>query len=154
MRAPIITLIGITILFASCLKQEDDTDNGPKARITIINAGLDSEPVTLLLDNEQVNDVPVAYGEASGNSINTYLPVRPGLRTTAFQVGAGAPIGNKFFHWEADEYYTVVQYDTVIGTNGSWIIIKDQLTPVDTLAKARFINAVAGEQALGLRAGA
>ncbi|KIC94295.1 DUF4397 domain-containing protein [Flavihumibacter solisilvae] len=141
----------IAILFASCLKQEDETDSGPKARITIINAGLESEPVTLLLDNLQVNDVPIPYGESSGNSINTYLPARPGLHSTSFQVGSGAPIGNKFFHWEADEYYTVIQYDTVVGTNGSWLILKDEVAPVDTLAKARFINAVAGEQALGLR---
>ena len=123
---------------------------GPKAKITIINAALDSKPVTLLLDGEKVNEQPIPFGMSSGTPENAYLPARPGVRITFFQVGANEPQDEKFLPWDPNAYYSVIQYDSSRNDQAPVVIVKDDPQPNDSLAKIRVINLVAGTDALSV----
>lgn len=135
----------------ACEKQMDETAKGPKAKITIINAALDSDPVTLVLDGEKVNETGVAYGESTGTVENSYLPANPGVKSTRWEVGTTEPAQERLFHWLPDGYYTIIQYDTAIANKAPVLIVADNLVPNDTLAKVRFINCIAGDQKLSIR---
>lgn len=137
-------------LLQSCLKQKDETGDGPKARIAIVNAALDSEPITLLLDGEKLNPEAIAYGSASGTVADACLNARPGVRTTAWQTGTFVPAEQKFLHWKPGAYYTLIHFDTAFNNQSPWIILEDQAVPVDTIAKARFINCVAGADSISI----
>lgn len=144
------SLAVICIMMVSCLKQVDDTAGGPKAKITIINAALDSDPVTLILDGQSINETGIAFGQASGTATNSYLDARPGVQSTLWQVGTTTPAEAKFFQWMPDTYYTLLQYDTAIGNVAPVILVTDNITVNDTMAKGRFINSVAGNDSLSL----
>lgn len=145
-----ISLVAICIMMVSCLKQVDETTGGPKAKITIINAALDSDPVTLVLDGQSINETGIAFGQASGTATNSYLDARPGVQSTVWQVGTTTPAEAKFFQWMPDAYYTLLQYDTAIGNVAPVILVTDNITVNDTMAKGRFINGVAGNDSLSL----
>ncbi|MBZ5855753.1 DUF4397 domain-containing protein [Flavihumibacter profundi] len=134
----------------SCLKQKDETGNGPKAHISIINAALDSDPVTLLLDGTKVNETPVPFGEASGNADDAYLATKPGILNTFWQVGETPPNNEKFLQWAPGTYYTMIQYDTAVNNVAPVMLLTDNLAVTDTVARTRFINCVAGNEPLSL----
>ncbi|ULQ54455.1 DUF4397 domain-containing protein [Flavihumibacter fluvii] len=139
-----------SMAFISCGKQGDDTANGPKAKITIINAALDAGAVTLVFDGQNVNETPIAFGQFSGSADNAYLAARPGVQLTQWQVGSTPPAEGKFFQWVPGAYYTLVQYDTAVQNIAPVLLVKDNITVNDTMAKGRFINCVAGIDSLSL----
>lgn len=145
-----ISIAFCSLIMVSCLKQVDETANGPKAKITIINAALDSDPVTLVLDGQPINETGIAFGKASGTATNSYMDARPGVQSTVWQVGTTTPAEAKFFQWMPDAYYTLLQYDTAVGNVAPVILVTDNITVNDTMAKGRFINSVAGNDSLSL----
>lgn len=138
------------MMLVSCLKQKDETGKGPKARIAIVNAALDSEPLSLLLDGAEVNPEGISFGNASGSADNAYLPASPGIRTTAWKSGSFVPAEQKFLNWKPGGYYTLIHFDTAFNNQSPWIIVEDKPEPSDTIAKARFINCVAGMDSLSI----
>jgi hypothetical protein len=144
-----IFLVG-WLFSTACLKQVDETGSGPKVKITIINAALDSAPITLLLDGIKVNETPVAYGQYSGTTDDSYLKAAPGVRSTVLQVGAVSPANGKFLDWSPGGYYTLIQYDTAVNNAAPVLLVKDVVTANDSLAKGRFINCLASSDSLSL----
>jgi hypothetical protein len=144
-----IFLVG-WLLATACLKQVDETGSGPKAKITIINAALDSAPITLLLDGIKINETPIAYGEYSGTADDSYLKAAPGVRSTILQVGAATTGNGKFLDWSPSGYYTLIQYDTAVDNAAPVLLVKDVITANDSLAKGRFINCLASPDSLSL----
>lgn len=145
-----IGVVVLCFLLGACLKQKDETAGGPKAYIALVNAALDSDPVSLYLDGSSLNPVPVAFGEISGDSANAYLASKPGILNTFWQVGS-APVANeKFLQWAPGAHYTMITYDTAVGNVAPVLLVTDNLSTIDTLAKARFINCIAGEMPLNL----
>ena len=147
---PAIPGLLLLVLVAGCLKQDDETREGPRARVAIINASLDSEPVSLVIDAVRVNEAGIAFGAASGTAENAYLPLRPGVRATDWIMGSQEPAQDKFFPWEPGAYYTMVQFDTAVGNAAPMLLFKDNLNAGDTVSRARFFNAVAGNDSLSL----
>lgn len=145
-----MALILGAIMLSSCLKQKDETGDGPKAGIAIINAALDSEPLTLLLDGQGLNEQGIVFGAAGGTPVDAYLAARPGVRATAWQSGSVIPAEQKFLHWKAGGYYTLIHFDTALNGQSPWMIVEDKPEPVDTIAKARFINCVAGMDSISI----
>jgi hypothetical protein len=146
----VLIVILIAGFLAACLKQEDETASGPKARVAIINAALDSKPLTLLLDGEKVNESPLSFGTSSGTSDDAYVPARPGVRITFFQSGTNEPQEEKFLPWDPGVHYSVIQYDTSKNDVAPVVIVKDDPQPNDSLAKIRVINLVAGNGLLSV----
>lgn len=145
-----IGVVLMCFLLGACLKQKDETASGPKAYIALVNAALDSDPVSLYLDGTSLNPVPVAFGQISGDSANTYLASKPGILNTFWQVGT-APVANeKFVQWAPGAHYTLITYDTAVGNIAPVLLVTDNPVVVDTLAKARFINCIAGDMPLNL----
>lgn len=145
-----IVVVLCCFLCGACLKQKDETASGPKAYIALVNAALDSDPVSLYLDGTSLNPAPVAFGTTSGDSANAYLAAKPGILNTFWQVG-NAPVSNeKFMQWAPGAHYTMITYDTAVGNVAPVLLVTDNLSTIDTLAKARFINCIAGEMPLNL----
>ncbi|GAO44308.1 hypothetical protein FPE01S_03_03460 [Flavihumibacter petaseus NBRC 106054] len=148
MRNFSFALVFALVFMAAC--QKDETTEGPKARIALINAALDSEPISLLLDDQPLNEVPVSFGEASGTAENAYLPTGPGVRTTTWKVGESIVADNKFLAWSPGKYYTMIHYDTAVNGVAPILILNDDPQPNDSVGKGRFINCVAGSDSLTL----
>ncbi len=138
--------IAVVVFFWACTK--DKTTEGPKAYISLINAAPGSDPVTLFLDNEQLNETPVPYGAASGTATTAYVSAGPGVRTTTWQVGATVVSDGKFLAWQPGNYYTMIHFDTLVNQVGSLFLLNDNPQPNDSVGKVRFINCLVGSDSL------
>ncbi|KYP14915.1 DUF4397 domain-containing protein [Flavihumibacter sp. CACIAM 22H1] len=145
-----IPVLLMVLLLAGCLKQEDKTGTGPRARLLLVNAALDADKINLVLDGSPVAAEDLPFGSAGELDGNGYIPVRPGIRTIGWKVGEQVYTDNKFLPWNANAYYTVLVFDTARNGFGSWTIIQDKPETTDTSARIRFINCVAGPDSLSV----
>ena len=149
-RNGLISGVLIVFILTGCLKQEDKTGDGPRAKILLVNAALDAAPVNLLLDGNPVSESDLSFGSASELNDNGYIPARPGIQTIGWKVGDEIYTEGKFLAWDPNAYYTVLHFDTAVNGFGSWTIIRDDPETTDTSATVRFINCVAGPDSLSL----
>lgn len=140
----------IAIWAVGCTK--DETTDGPKAFISLINAALGSDSVYLELDGKSVNSLGVAFGDASSNATGTgtYLETAPGVQSTTWKVGGATVSEGKFLAWNSNAYYTMVHYDTVKGNSGSLLILTDAPQLNDSVGRVRFINCYAGGDSISV----
>ncbi|ULQ57966.1 DUF4397 domain-containing protein [Flavihumibacter rivuli] len=143
-------IVAFLLVATGCLKEEDNIGNGPRAYLSIVNAGLGSPGIRLFTDGEAVNETAVEFGGSTGTSTNSYLKVKPGVRLMTIEAVAGQPALDKNFSFTAGKYFTLLQYDTFRVNSAYLLLTDDDLQLNDTLTNVRFTNLVAGSNALDL----
>ena len=143
-------VLGLFILvlgFSACLKNEDNTAEGPKAQLAVINASYNTPAFDLTIDKNKVTTTTIAFGAASGSAGNIYLPVEAGLRQM-IMTGSSATLLDKNFGFDANKYYSFFVFDTMRNNTANISIIVDDTTTIDTLGKARFFHLIPGNYQL------
>jgi len=141
------SLIILPLLFTACLKNEDNTAEGPKAQMAVINVSFNTPPIDLTVDKNKLTVSPVAFGTASGATGNIYLPVQAGLRQMIL-TGTSATYLDKIFAVDANKYFSMFVLDTMKNNLANVYILDDDTSTVDTLAKARFLHFIPGNDTL------
>jgi hypothetical protein len=140
-------LLIIVLGFSACLKNEDNTAEGPKAQVAVINASFNTPAFDLTIDKNKVTTIPIAFGAVSGSAGNIYLPVQAGLRQM-IMTSSTTTLLDKNFAFEANKYYSFFVYDTMKNSTANISIIIDDTTTIDTLGKARFFHLIPGNDQL------
>jgi hypothetical protein len=142
-----ISVMIVALLFSACLKNEDNTAEGPKGQLAVINVSFNTAAIDLTVDKNKVTTTPVAFGTASGSAGNNYLSVQAGLRQMLL-TGASATYLDKMYAVDANKYYSMFVFDTMKNNLANVYILNDDTTTVDTLAKARFFHFIPGKDTL------
>ena len=143
-------VLGLFILvlgFSACLKNEDNTAEGPKAQLAVINASYNTPAFDLTIDKNKVTTTTIAFGAASGSAGNIYLPVEAGLRQMILS-GSSTTFLDKNFAMVANSYYSMLVLDTMKNNFVNVYVLRDDTTTIDTLAKARFFHFIPGKDTL------
>ncbi len=142
-----LCLMIIVLGFSACLKNDDKTAEGPKAQLALINVSFNTPPIDLTVDKNKITASPVAFGTASGSTGNIYLPVQAGLRQMIL-TGTSVTFLDKNFSAEANKYFSMFVLDTMKNNLANVYILNDDTTTIDTLAKARFLHFIPGNDTL------
>lgn len=132
----LLTVAAATIAFASCTKDNADTNPSGTASVMVVNSAEGSAPQNFYLDNSQVNATAVAYAQNSG-----YISATPGSNRKAEFRTAGTGSVNASFNMtvENNKFYTV--YLTGSGSSTSSVSTEDDMTlPPSGKAKIRFVH--------------
>lgn len=139
--------IAITLFFSACLKNMDNTDSGPKAGLSVTNLVLNADPVDIYVNETKVNTTALTFGSTTGNSMNPYIPVAAGTHT--LQVNAAVQtVLQKNVSLQAAKRYSLYLFDTLKNNNVRVILLSDDTTSTDTLARVRFLHFVPGRDTL------
>jgi len=136
--AVFLALLGITVSFSSCIKN-DGTQQAPQqvAALAITNASPTSTPIDFYLDNTaaRVNSTALAYGQKID-----YVRAYPGLRTgIVTNSGSSSVIYSNKFTLVAGDYHSL--YIVTKGDSLNYLLVKDQFnTPPTHKAMVRFAN--------------
>jgi hypothetical protein len=133
--------VGGMVVFASCKKSFiEDTNNDPVANLMAFNLVPDKSAVTVVLSNNVLTNVPLAYTNFTGS----YVRIYPGNRTVESFDNNGVGLAvDQAYGFQPQQYYSVF----VAGNNGAYrnIIVHDDFDSLSTSsgeAYIRYINAI------------
>ncbi len=136
-RLALISMVGLlTLSLSSCLKSyKNQYYSPPAAIVTFIQASPDQPPLDFSLDNNRVNESPLAYG-----NIVDYFRAYTGKRNTNFyNHSTGNVILSDTVHLNQNVYYSLFLVNTV--AHPQTLLLTDSITrPAAGSAGIRFVN--------------
>ncbi|MEJ7740838.1 MAG: DUF4397 domain-containing protein [Chitinophagaceae bacterium] len=131
---------------SSCLKNEDNTPEGPKARLSVSNYVVNAGGFQVMIDDNQVSTNELQFGTTTNNGGNTYLQVAAGLHNIKLSTANGI-IGDYTIALKSNTNYSLFVYDSLKSSGVKALLAEDE-QPTDTVAKARFLHVVPGDDSL------
>ena len=142
----VLPTLGLLVLIIGCELKKDDVDPGPIALVSLFHTSPDAPNLDILVDNQQINNVPFEYGKNTG-----YLQFSPGERNLKFRPYGGGTIGiDQTVTFEPGEDFSVF----VVDEYGKASVLSFWDNPDDPLpnsARVRFINLSPDSETLQLR---
>ena len=126
----------LSMLFTSCLKNNNDYVSPPAAYVSFFQASPGLEPINLFFNNNQVNHVPLGYGDGID-----YFQAYTGSRTVNIYAanGSGGKLYSDTVTVKPNIAYSL--YLTGIPANNSLLLIPDSISkPAAGKAAVRFVN--------------
>lgn len=146
-----VPLFFIILIFAtSCLKNEDGTANGPKAEMVISNYAVNNAAFDVAFDNSSLTTTPLSFGAGTGSGTNLYTKLAAGTHSIRLSAGNNVAIDN-IFSLTADRKYSFFVYDTLKTASIKSLLLKDEIIPVDTIAKGRFLQFIPRSDTLTIK---
>ncbi len=135
---PIMGILSAGLLFASCMKSDDDNTNPPVAGLMAFNLAPDASSVGFAISGNNLTPNPLGFNNYTG----TYLAIYPGSRSVETYSYSGAELAISQYDFEASKYYSLF----LVGTDTSYeqVIVNDNLDSLSGAGKAfvRYINAI------------
>lgn len=138
MRKLILIFFSI-ISLTSCLKNSDNFENGPKAQVLISNYVVNNAVFDVSFDNSSLTATPLSFGSGTGSSTDLYVNLVAGMHTIVINSGNKVVVDN-VFSLSANRRYSFFLYDTLKNDSLKILMLTDDVVPVDTMAKSRFIQ--------------
>ncbi|MEJ7766511.1 MAG: hypothetical protein WKF89_01780 [Chitinophagaceae bacterium] len=139
-------VIALCSLLASCLKNTDSFDKGPKAEMVIINYVVNNASFEYAFANLNITSVPVPFGSATSLPGALYTKYAAGTHEIRFSSGNNST--NHLVSLIAGKKYSLFIYDTLRNSGVRKLLLQDEILPVDTIAKGRFLQFVPGNDSL------
>ena len=140
-------LVIIPFIAFSCLKNQDDTASGPKANVSMTNLVLNADSLNVFFNGNRVSPVNFSFANTTDNNGNAYLPLPAGIHV--FQVYAGSNLLlEKLLPLEPGRKYSLFFYDSLKNSKLRTVVLSDDTTTIDTLAKARLLHFIPGGDTL------
>ena len=147
MRVIIIFLCG-AVLLSSCLKSKDTTANGPKSQVAITNYVVNGS-INVVFDNASLTSAPLGFGTGVSTATGGYTPLGAGLHNFKITSNTTSATDNTISMISGTNYSLFI-YDTIKTNSVKTLLLADDLTAVDTIAKARFLQFIPGVDSLTL----
>ena len=80
-------LLLLWIFVSSCLKNSDDTANGPKVEVAVRNFVVTGNSLDVWSDNDKITDAPLEFGSGTGTGAAFYKPIGTGLHALRITTG-------------------------------------------------------------------
>jgi hypothetical protein len=141
-----VGLMGLlTVLLSSCLKDKNNYTTPPTALLSVTNASPDAQPLNIVLDNNLVNNYPVAYGLGLD-----YFSAYTGKRTVSFYSSSTQQkIASDTITLKDNVVYSLFLANSI--SKPDLVLITDSLkNPAADKATIRFINVSANAPAADL----
>ncbi|HEV7779669.1 MAG TPA: DUF4397 domain-containing protein [Chitinophagaceae bacterium] len=134
-----IAIVSSAVLFTSCNKDDDDTNDTSLAGVMAFNLVPEGKSVGFVSGSRFITSNPMAFNSYTG----TYLGVFPGSQTIgAVNFAGGGTLTSQTFNFETDKYYSIF----LVGEDPAYeqVIVEDKLAPLATTTQAfvRYINAI------------
>jgi len=135
-----LTALGSMLVFASCMKNDNNTPQVPVAGIMAFNLAPD-KAVTFALNGNAITNAPLQFNNYTGSYLGAYV----GNRTiSAYDGYSNMLLASKEATFEEDKYYSAF----AVGYDGSYrnVVVPDNydtLSGSNGKAYVRFINGVA-----------
>jgi hypothetical protein len=139
-------LFGSCMLFSSCLKNKDSTGDGPKSQVAITNYIVNGS-FNVLLDNALLTIAPLSFGSSVATGMGGYAPIGSGLHNLKFTSGSNIIIDNTI-SLKSGINYSLFVYDTLQNNKVKTLLLTDDLTAIDTVARVRFLQFIPGVDSL------
>jgi hypothetical protein len=127
------------VLFVSCNKDDDDTNDPELAGVMAFNLAPDGRTVAFVAADRFLSSSPIIFNSYTG----TYLGVVPGSQTIgAVNFTGGGTLVSETFNFEAEKYYSIF----LVGNDPDYdqVIVEDKLASLATSTQAfvRYVNAI------------
>jgi hypothetical protein len=134
----IVLPLFICLFFTSCLKNKDNTANGPKSQVAVTNFVV-NDSINILYDNTAVTKAPLAFGGGLATTTSGYVSFAAGLHN--FKVSSGTTFSSdNTIAFQAGSNYSLFFYDTLQNSKLKSLLLKDDLSTVNTIANLRFLQ--------------
>jgi hypothetical protein len=141
----------LSVLLSSCLKDNNNYVNQPAALVTVINASPDSQPLDFFMNQNRVNNAPIAYSDRLD-----YFRAYPGNRTANFYIaGSQQKVISDSVTLQVNKYYSIFLANHV--SKPDVVFLADSISaPAAGMASIRFGNLSPDAPAvdLGIKGGA
>ncbi len=144
----ITLLLCCCFFFSSCLKNKDSTGNGPKSQVAITNFVVNAS-INVILDNTALSAVPLGFGEGVSTGMGGYIPLGSGLHNLKLSSNSNVITDNTISITSGINYSFFI-YDTLQNNRVKTLLLTDDLTAIDTVARARFLQFIPGADTLTL----
>jgi hypothetical protein len=129
---PLLLFVFITVLFASCKKDKNNTAVILPAHISILDVNINTGVQDFYLDDSLINSSPLTF-----NSVSSYFAVRGGKRHVEFKNEVDLSVSAQFdISLAPGNYYTIFYMDG----NSYTTAMDDRTAPQSGKNKIRFIN--------------
>jgi hypothetical protein len=145
----VVLFLGSCLLYCSCLKNKDSTGDGPKARMSITNYVVNGAAFDISFDDIKITSAALAFGNSIPGGSGGYEPFGAGIHNFKLVSGTALVFDNSLF-LDPGKSYSVFFYDTLKNNKVKSLIFTDDLTVVDTIGKARFLQFIPRTDSLTL----
>jgi len=136
------------LLISSCLKSKDDTGNGAKSQLSITNYVVNGS-LGIMFDNSALTMAPIGYGNGIATGTGGYASLGSGLHNMKLATGVSLISDNTISLTPAYNY-SLFYYDTLKNNKVRSLLLTDDLTTIDTVGRARFLQFIPGADSLTL----